>query len=62
MGYIIDIFDFLPIMFIFYDEDSEFPAECKFLWDEKILNFMHYETTFYVVNYLFERLEELIET
>lgn len=62
VGYIIDIFDFLPIMFIFYDEDSEFPAECKFLWDEKILNFMHYETTFYVVNYLFERLEELIET
>ena len=61
VGYIIDIFDFLPIMFIFYDEDSEFPAECKFLWDEKILNFMHYETTFYVVNYLFERLEELIE-
>ena len=60
VGYIIDIFDFLPVMFIFYDQDSEFPAEIKLLWDENILNFMHYETTFYVANQLFDRLEELI--
>ena len=60
VGYIIDIFDFLPVMFIFYDQDSEFPAEIKLLWDENILNFMHYETTFYVANQLFDILEELI--
>lgn len=60
VGYIIDIFEFLPIMFIFYEEDSEFPAECKFLWDENILDYMHYETTFYIVNHIFDRLEELI--
>lgn len=60
VGYIIDIFEFLPITFIFYEEDSEFPAECKILWDENILDYMHYETTFYVVNHLFDRLEELM--
>ncbi|WP_455539288.1 DUF3786 domain-containing protein [Terrisporobacter sp.] len=61
VGYIINVFNFLPIMFIFYEEDSEFSPECKFLWDENILNFMHYETTFYVINHFFERLDELIE-
>lgn len=61
VGYEIDVFDFFPITFIFYEEDSEFPAECSFLWDENTLDYMHYETTFYVAKYLLERLYELIK-
>ena len=60
VGYIINLFEFLPVMLIFYEEDCDFPAEFKILWDENTLDYMHYETTFYAVQHLFERIEELI--
>ena len=60
VGYIINLFEFLPVMIIFYEEDCDFPAEFKILWDENTLDYMHYETTFYAVVHLFERIEELI--
>ena len=59
LGYIINVFEFLPIMIVFYEEDFDFPAEFKILWDENILDYMHYETTFYAVSHLFEKIEEL---
>ena len=60
IGYIINSFEFLPVMIIFYEEDSDFSAEVKLFWDENILDYMHYETTFYVASHLFERIEELM--
>ncbi len=60
VGYIINLFEFLPVMIIFYEEDCDFPAEFKILWDENTLDYMHYETTFYAVQHLFERIEESI--
>lgn len=62
VGYIIDLFEKLPLMVIFYEKDCDFPAEFKILWDENILDYMHYETTFYAVLHLFDRIEELIVT
>lgn len=60
IGYIIDVFEFLPLMFIFYEEDFDFPAEFKIFWDENILDYMHYETTFYATFHLLKRIEELM--
>lgn len=60
VGYIIDVFDCLPVKFIFYDEDCDFPPEIKILWDENVLDYMHFETTFFVISHLFERLKEII--
>ena len=60
IGYIINIFDFLPVKFLFYKPDGDFPAEIKILWDENILDYIKFETTFFAVFHLLERLTELI--
>ncbi|MBQ0133990.1 MAG: DUF3786 domain-containing protein [Clostridiales bacterium] len=40
-------FPFLPLMVQFWDGDEEFPPTLKFMFDENILDYMHFETTFY---------------
>lgn len=61
VGYIIDIFDYIKVMFIYYDEDSDFEPEIKVLWTDNILKFVHYETTYYMLEYLFEKMLKIIE-
>ena len=61
MGYIIDIFDYIKVMFVYYDEDSDFESEIKVLWTDNILKFVHYETTYYMLEYLFEKMLKIIE-
>ena len=41
VGYIIDIFDYIKVMFVYYDEDSDFESEIKVLWTDNILKFGH---------------------
>ncbi len=53
-------FDCLPILFRFWHADEDFPASVTILWDENTLDFLHYETTYYVVGHLMRRLEEMI--
>jgi hypothetical protein len=61
VSYRIPIFDFLSVQLQFWASDDEFPASLQLLWDQNILDYMHYETTFYVAGYLFEQLRENIE-
>ena len=61
VGYIIDIFKCLPFMFVFYDRDSDFESEIKIFWDENVLNYVHYETTYFMIIYLFDKICELME-
>ena len=61
VGYIIDIFDYIKVMFIYYDEDSDFEPEIKVLWTDNILKFVHYEITYYMLEYLFEKMLKIIE-
>ena len=61
MGYIIDIFDYIKVMFVYYDGDSDFESEIKVLWTDNILKFVHYETTYYMLEYLFEKMLKIIE-
>ena len=61
VGYIIDIFDYIKVMFVYYDEDSDFESEIKVLWTDNILKFVHYETTYYMLEYLFEKMLKIIE-
>lgn len=42
-------FPFLPMTVQFWDSDEEFPAQLKFMFDENILDYMHFETTFYML-------------
>lgn len=62
VSYRIPVFDFLPVILQFWESDEEFPASLQLMWDENILDYMHFETTFYVASHLLCRLRELMET
>ena len=53
-------FSFLPVILQFWEADEEFPAKLKFMFDENILQFMHYETLFFMTGHIIKRLEEMI--
>lgn len=55
------IFDFLPVIFQFWASDEEFPATLKFMWDENTLDFIHFETAFYVMGHVLNRIKEEME-
>ena len=59
VSYRLPRFEFLPVILQFWDADEEFPAGLKWMWDENILDFMHFETTFFAANHLLERLKRL---
>lgn len=54
-------FSFLPITLQYWEADEEFPANLKFMFDENILSYMHFETTFFMVSHLLGRVRELME-
>ena len=57
VSYAIPVFRDFHILFQFWDGDDEFPANIKYLFDENALQYMHYETLWYVMSNLAERLE-----
>lgn len=57
VGYVIPVFRDFQILFQFWDGDDEFPANIKYLFDENALQFMHYETLWYVMGTLADRLD-----
>ena len=56
VGYDIPVFQNFHILFQFWEGDDEFPASIKYLFDENALEFMRYETLWYVMNDLADRL------
>lgn len=60
VSYQIPVFKFLPIVFQFWDSDEEFPASLQIMWDVNVLDYMHYETTWFAVTHLVKRLHQLI--
>lgn len=54
----IDAFDFLPVIIQFWDADDEFPANLKFMFDENVMQFMHYETLYYLMGHMIRRIKE----
>ena len=49
-----------PVCLRFYDADEEFPASLQFLWDATALDFLYYETLWYVMDELTEELTETL--
>ena len=56
VAYTLDVFDFFPVCVRFWDADEDFPASLQFLWDAKALDFLHYETLWYVLAEIIGRL------
>ena len=60
VSYIIDVFDCFPVCVRFWDADEEFPASLQFLWDANALDFLYYETLWYVIGDLIEQLTKAL--
>ena len=50
------VFDGFRAVFQFWEGDDEFPASIRFLWDASALQYLHYETLYYIMGCLLERL------
>lgn len=62
IAYQIPLFDFLPIVFQFWNADEDFPSQLMIKWDRNILQYMHFETTFYATGCLLQRIAEIMDT
>lgn len=54
----INAFDFLPVILQYWDADEEFRAVLKFMVDENILDFMHFETVMFMLMHVLDRIKE----
>lgn len=54
-------FSFLPVILQYWDADEEFPANLKFMFDENIMDFMHYETVFFMMGHMISRIREIMK-
>ena len=54
-------FTFLPVIIQYWEADEEFPANLKFMFDENILDYMHFETIFFMMGHIVKRIQEKME-
>lgn len=58
ISYAIELFDGLRILVQLWHGDEEFQPRLRFLWDENVLQYLRYETTWYALGLLTKRLRE----
>lgn len=61
IGFCFPVFGPLNVILKFYHSDEDFPASITLLWDENMLQFVYYETVFYIAGALLQRLKEEME-
>ena len=61
ISYAIPVFQELSIALFFWEGDEEFAPRLRFLWDENALMYLKYETMYYAVDFLKERLQSSME-
>ena len=58
IGYAVELFDGLEIGVQFWHGDDEFYPRLRYLWDENALQYIRYETMYFAVPLLLERIRE----
>ena len=56
IGFRIPVFGEISVVVKFYRSDDEFPAGLTLLWDENLLQFLNYETVFYVADVVLQEI------
>ncbi len=56
VSYELPVFDGLSTWFQFWDADDEFPSSIRFLWDRTTTRHLHYETLWYIMQEILDRL------
>ena len=60
VAYRIPMFSFLDVMLQYWDSDDEFPASLQLFVDAGMTDFMHYETVWFALSHMMERIRELM--
>lgn len=58
LGFRFPVFGGLEVILKFYHSDEDFPASLTLLWDENMLQYVFYETVFYIAGFLLKSIEE----
>ena len=58
ISYRFPVFGDLDVILKFYHSDEDFPASVTLLWEENMLQFVYYETVFYIAGALLRQLGE----
>ena len=61
ISYAIELFDGLCVWLQYWQGDEEFPSQLRWLWDENALMYLKYETMYFALNLLRQRIRELIK-
>ena len=59
IGYAIELFDGMAIAVRFWEGDEEFPPKVHFLWDENALMYLKYETMWFAIGMLKQKIINL---
>lgn len=58
IGYRFAVFGEFSVILKFYHSDEDFPASATLLWDANTLQFLFYETTFYIAGFLLRAIAD----
>lgn len=61
LGFRFPVFGQLSVILKFYRADEDFPASLTLLWDDNTLQFVYYETVFYMAGHLLGMIRETME-
>lgn len=61
IGYAVELVDGLKIFLKFWYEDEDFPPRLLAMWDENVLQYIRYETTWYAAGLMTARIKEKME-
>lgn len=56
IGFQFEVLPCVGMRLIFWDADDDFSAQVQILLDQKVLDFVHYETTGCMISDLFEKI------
>ncbi len=59
IAYRIPLFGSLALQISFYESDDEFPAQLTYFMDQKICDYLFYETLWYMINLVMEQIVEM---
>lgn len=57
----IDAFPFFPVILQFWERDEEFSPSVRILWDKHTMQYLHFETTYYLQGDLLKRLKDIMD-
>ena len=61
ISYSMEFFDGLPLCIQFWHGDEEFSPRLRYLWDENADRWLKYETMYFALNLLHDRMKEVLE-